>query len=438
MISRRILAAVLLLCATQAHAQTGSIKTPAQLKGEINALFPDNTSALITPSDARQITLDQVASVPFLNTTSIFSAYQIISLNSGALPTTQTGTLLQLGNANGVISRSEVDGFAASSHFTGMRSEGLAAAPTAVVGGSEIVSFNAGGYNSSAWVEPRAAFRCYANQTWSAGANGTYCDVAVTANGAIAQSESIRFENDGGITVPSTVTGGDKGAGTVNAGGLYVNGTAVTAAGITALTGDVTATGPGSSAATLATVNSNVGTFGSATQTPQITVNAKGLVTAASNVALTPTVSSVATAGLATGGTITTTGTITVTAAVKSDQVTATSTSVAVVPAVQQNHPSAAKAWGFVTYSGATPTLSASYNVTSVAAGATGVLNVTLTTGFTSTKYSCFTNATNSVTNTGPSNGVTISTGSAFGINHLENGTAENPFDLQFVCFGTQ
>lgn len=48
---------------------------------------------------------------------------------------------------------------------------------------------------------------------------------------------------------------------------------------ITALTGDVTASGPGSSAATLATVNSNVGSFTNA----NITVNAKGLITAASN-----------------------------------------------------------------------------------------------------------------------------------------------------------
>jgi len=50
-------------------------------------------------------------------------------------------------------------------------------------------------------------------------------------------------------------------------------------AGITALTGDVTATGPGSAAATLATVNANVGSFTNAS----ITVNAKGLITAASN-----------------------------------------------------------------------------------------------------------------------------------------------------------
>ena len=49
---------------------------------------------------------------------------------------------------------------------------------------------------------------------------------------------------------------------------------------ITALTGDGTASGPGSVALTLATVNSNVGSFSPAA----VTVNGKGLVTAASNV----------------------------------------------------------------------------------------------------------------------------------------------------------
>jgi len=58
---------------------------------------------------------------------------------------------------------------------------------------------------------------------------------------------------------------------------------------ITALTGDVTASGPGSAAATLATVNANVGSFTHAS----ITVNAKGLITAASS-------------GTVTSGTVTT------------------------------------------------------------------------------------------------------------------------------------
>src|SRR5215467_3224082 len=48
---------------------------------------------------------------------------------------------------------------------------------------------------------------------------------------------------------------------------------------VTALTGDGSATGPGSAALTLSTVNSNVGTFGNSTTIPIITVNGKGLVT---------------------------------------------------------------------------------------------------------------------------------------------------------------
>jgi hypothetical protein len=72
---------------------------------------------------------------------------------------------------------------------------------------------------------------------------------------------------------------------------------------ITALTGDVTASGPGSAAATLATVNSNVGSFTNAS----ITVNAKGLVTAASSGTPGVTAVSVATAnglaGTSSGGT---------------------------------------------------------------------------------------------------------------------------------------
>ncbi len=58
--------------------------------------------------------------------------------------------------------------------------------------------------------------------------------------------------------------------------------------GITALTGDGTASGTGSVAFLLATVNSNVGTFGSASTVPQITTNGKGLTTGVTSVTITP------------------------------------------------------------------------------------------------------------------------------------------------------
>src|SRR5690349_20664766 len=60
----------------------------------------------------------------------------------------------------------------------------------------------------------------------------------------------------------------------------------VPAARMPALTGDVT-TSAGAVATTLATVNSNVGSFGDGTHVAAVTVNAKGLVTAASSVAIT-------------------------------------------------------------------------------------------------------------------------------------------------------
>lgn len=115
-----------------------------------------------------------------------------------------------------------------------------------------------------------------------------------------------------------------KGAGTVtnvsstNGALTVVNGTTTpvltvnsapiltTARTIGTITGDATSAGSSfdgsannTNTLTLATVNSNVGTFGSATQASQVTVNAKGLVTAASNVTVTPAVGSIT--GLGTG-----------------------------------------------------------------------------------------------------------------------------------------
>ena len=54
---------------------------------------------------------------------------------------------------------------------------------------------------------------------------------------------------------------------------------------ITAITGDLTAAGPGSVTSTLATVNSTTGTFGSSTRIPVITVDAKGRTTSVTTVA---------------------------------------------------------------------------------------------------------------------------------------------------------
>jgi hypothetical protein len=90
------------------------------------------------------------------------------------------------------------------------------------------------------------------------------------------------FNGSANITIPVTA---------LDVGHANVTGT-LGAARLPAFTGDVTTTA-GTTATTLATVNSNVGSFGSAAAVPIITVNAKGLVTAVSTQTITPAWSSI-------------------------------------------------------------------------------------------------------------------------------------------------
>lgn len=124
----------------------------------------------------------------------------------------------------------------------------------------------------------------------------------LTTNGLVTTSGG-----DGtlGVTVPGTsvltalgVNIGSAGAFVVNGGALGTPASGNVTAALPAFTGDATSSA-GAAALTLATVNSNVGTFGSATASPAVTLNAKGQVTAGSNVTITPAVGSIT--GLGTG-----------------------------------------------------------------------------------------------------------------------------------------
>lgn len=119
---------------------------------------------------------------------------------------------------------------------------------------------------------------------------------------------SVNGASDLGInalagTFTGTSTASSTFAGGIDATRVCLTGTTTClspgSSGITALTGDVTASGSGSVAATLATVNLNVGSFGTATAAPSFTVNGKGLITAASSNTITPAVGSIT--GLGTG-----------------------------------------------------------------------------------------------------------------------------------------
>ena len=128
---------------------------------------------------------------------------------------------------------------------------------------------------------------------------GKVSNSATTAASANTASAIVARDASGNFTA-STITAALTGNVTGNTTGTHtgaVVGNASTATTLAtartiALTGDATASGSFdgsanySQALTLATVNSNVGAFGSATAIPVITVNAKGLVTAVSTTAV--------------------------------------------------------------------------------------------------------------------------------------------------------
>jgi hypothetical protein len=105
-------------------------------------------------------------------------------------------------------------------------------------------------------------------------------------------------------TTAFVAAGGGSGTPTGPAGGgltgTYPNPTVATvpATALPAFTGDATSSA-GTAALTLATVNANVGAFGSATSCVTVTNNAKGLTTAISAAACTPPIGSIT--GLGTG-----------------------------------------------------------------------------------------------------------------------------------------
>jgi len=163
-----------------------------------------------------------------------------------------SGTILTARNVDATSTRILADtaGTSVSSSFTGRLARGTIAAPTALQSGDTMVLMQAFGYGSTGYsATARGTFSCSTSQIWTDANQGTVCAVASTPNGSTTPANVMTWENSGGVTVPSTVTGGDKGAGTINSSGLhYVAGNAV-----------------GSSATSPVTLNTTTGAIGCAT-----------------------------------------------------------------------------------------------------------------------------------------------------------------------------
>ncbi|MCK1603914.1 hypothetical protein IVB02_21355 [Bradyrhizobium sp. 166] len=150
----------------------------------------------------------------------------------------------------------------------------------------------------------------------------------------------------------------------------------------------------------------------------------------------TGTVTSVATAGLVTGGPITSSGTVTVTAAAQSDQETGSSNSVAVTPGTQKYHQSASKAWINLTNSGTTYAAAQAFNVLFSSRAGAGLIDVTFPTAFSGPdSYGCVGTSTPGLVVGFPS---ANKTASGLRIDIRTSAGAQTDSNVFLSCFGDQ
>jgi hypothetical protein len=124
--------------------------------------------------------------------------------------------------------------------------------------------------------------------------------------------------------------------------------------------------------------------------------------------------------------------------ATQTNQESASATNLIVTPGAQQFHPSAAKCWGFVTVSGGTPTLAASFNVTSITDTGVGRLTVTIATDFSSGNYVIQINSGLGAGVTHMFRTINGQPAGSFEQRHFQDGLLADPSDYHFVCYGDQ
>ncbi len=120
-----------------------------------------------------------------------------------------------------------------------------------------------------------------------------------------------------------------------------------------------------------------------------------------------------------------------------------------VTPANQHHHPGHPKMWGYVTLSGGTPTLQASYNVTGITDTGVGQLGVTIATDFASANWACVLTVQDDTSSVG-SNGIvvcnlanaSVAVGSitlrSYGTLQSTGGTEYDPRSYHWAGFGAQ
>lgn len=286
---------------TSVFGRTGDVVAQS---GDYNTLqVTENTNLYFTTQRARfSVSGDATSGVVYSNTTGIIALDDIPNTSLLNDSVTVNGSTVALGGSTSFTTSAVAEGL--NLYYTDARARAAitGTAPISVTNG--VVSISQSGPSTNGFLSSADWNTFNAKQSTLTLGNLTSSDITVTGgSGAVVGSGTTMTLATVNTNVGTFGSSTAIPVITVNGKGLV---TAVTTdavfipSGALSFIGDVTGTGNTGSdtTLTLATVNSNVGAYGSSTSVPTITVNGKGLVTAASQTAI-PT-SSASTTGLLT------------------------------------------------------------------------------------------------------------------------------------------
>jgi len=134
------------------------------------------------------------------------NALNRINANSSPLPAAPTGSLLQIGQANGVNNFDFRYAFGAANLIVGVRADTSAASPSALQSGETIMVIGARGYGTAYGSANGAAMAMAAAETWTGSAQGTKILWNTTPTGSTTPATVMTLGADASLTVTGTLS----------------------------------------------------------------------------------------------------------------------------------------------------------------------------------------------------------------------------------------
>jgi hypothetical protein len=144
-----------------------------------------------------------------IGTTTTTNAKLTVNANT-VLPATAplAGTNLWITGADATSSRIFIDSFGNASALNFRTSGGTAAAPTAILANALIGVTVGMGYGATAYSAARSAMSHHAAENWTDAAQGSYQAFSTTAIGSTTQTERMRIDDVGNVTLQKNISVG--------------------------------------------------------------------------------------------------------------------------------------------------------------------------------------------------------------------------------------